>query len=77
MKKNRSLQSVWWVVLLTAILAVPVISEAGVGLFDAKLKQVVTSSTLIWTNIKKEAMDNYVIGAESDKGNLFLISAYY
>lgn len=68
MKKNRNCQSGWWVVLLTATLAVPAAAEAGVGLYDAKLKQVVTSSTLKWTNLKKEAMSNYVIGAESEQG---------
>lgn len=69
MKKNRNCQSGWWVVLLTATLAVQSAAEAGVGLYNAKLKQVTTSSTLKWTNLKKEFMSNYVVGAESDQGN--------
>lgn len=68
MKKNRNCQSGWWVVLLTATLAVTAAAEAGVGLYNAKLKQVVTSSTLKWTNLKKESMANYVVGAESEQG---------
>lgn len=55
-------------VLLTATLAAPVLGEASAGLFNAKLKQVITSSTLKWNNLKKEAMDTYVIGAESPQG---------
>lgn len=69
MKKNRSCQSGWWVVLLTATLAVQVTAEAGAGLYNSKLKQVTTSSTLKWTNLKKESMSNYVVGAESEQGN--------
>lgn len=70
MKKNRNCQSGWWVVLLTATLAVQVSAEAGVGLYNSKLKQVTTSSTLRWTSLKKESMSNYVVGAESDQGNM-------
>ncbi|VVD00887.1 unnamed protein product [Leptidea sinapis] len=46
--ESRSFTSGWWVVLLTATLAVSVTGDAGVGLFNAKLKQIVTSSTLKW-----------------------------
>lgn len=70
MKKNRNCQSGWWVVLLTATLAVHAAAEAGVGLYNSKLKQVITSSTLKWTNLKKEAMSNYVVGAESELGTV-------
>lgn len=70
MKKNRNYQSGWWVVLLTATLAVPAMTEAGVGLYNSKLKQVTTSSTLKWANPRKEAMANYVVGSESEQGTV-------
>lgn len=44
-------------------------SDAGVSLYNAKLKQIVTSSTLKWTTLKKEAMENLVVGADSTEGN--------
>lgn len=69
MKKNRNCERGWWVLLLTATLAGPAIAEAGVGLYNARLKQVVTSSTLKWTNMRKEAMQNYVVGTISPQGN--------
>lgn len=65
--KNRTS---WWALLLTATLAVGTFADAGVGLYNARLQQVVTSSTLKWTNMKKEAMDNYVTGADSQQGNI-------
>lgn len=68
MTKYRSCQSGWWVVLLTATLALPAMAESGVGLYNAKLKQTVTSSTLKWSNPKKDAMQNFVPGAESEQG---------
>lgn len=77
MKKNRNCQSGWWVVLLTATLAAQVASEAGVGLYNSKLKQVTTSSTLKWTNLKKESMSNYVVGADSEQGNNIISSVLY
>ncbi|KAF9409418.1 hypothetical protein HW555_011193 [Spodoptera exigua] len=46
-----------------------------VGLYNSKLKQVTTSSTLRWTNLKKESMSNYVVGAESDQGPIYLCRA--
>lgn len=69
MKKNRNCQSGWWVVLLTATLAVPAMTEAGVGLYKSKLKQVTTSSTLKWANKRIEAMTNYVVGSGSEQGS--------
>lgn len=68
MKKNIKCTSGWWVVLLTATLAVGGLADSGVGLYNAKLKQVVTSSTLKWANLKKESMDSYIIGAHSEEG---------
>lgn len=68
MKKNTKCTSGWWVVLLTATLAVGGLADSSVGLYNAKLKQVVTSSTLKWANLKKESMENYVIGADSEEG---------
>ncbi|KAG6457567.1 hypothetical protein O3G_MSEX010365 [Manduca sexta] len=65
----------WWVVLLTATLAVTVSAEAGVGLYYARLKQVITSSTLKWTTLNKDVMTNYVIGANSEKGLIYLCRA--
>lgn len=68
MKKTKSCTSGWWVVLLTATLAVGALADAGVGLFNARLKQVITSSTLKWSNLKKESMGYYVTGADSEQG---------
>lgn len=65
---------------MTATLAIGALADVGVGLYNAKLNQVVTSSTLKWANLKKEAMDNYVVGAESEKGEktlLFLFINFY
>lgn len=76
MKKSKHCTSGWWVVLLTATLAVGAIADAGVGLFNARLKQIVTSSTLKWSNLKKEAMENYVVGAESQQGIQNLYSLF-
>lgn len=73
MKKNRNCQSGWWVVLLTATLAVPAMAEASVGLFNSKLKQVTTSSTLKWATPRTEAMTNYVVGSESEQGTYLTI----
>lgn len=72
MKKNTKCTSGWWVVLFTATLAVGGLADSSVGLYNAKLKQVVTSSTLKWANLKKESMDNYVIGADSEAGPIYL-----
>lgn len=68
MKNCGKCQSGWWVVLLTATLAAPAMGEAGACLFNAKLKQIITSNTLKWASLKKEVMSNYVIGAESEQG---------
>lgn len=76
MKKIRNCESGWWVVLLTVTLAVSALAETGVGLYNAKLKQVITSSTLKWTNLKKESMNNYVIGADSEQGIVSIRSCY-
>ncbi|XP_026488386.1 protein unzipped [Vanessa tameamea] len=72
MKKTKNCGSGWWVVLLTATLAVGALADAGVGLFNARLKQVITSSTLKWANLKKEAMEYYVAGAESQQGPIYV-----
>lgn len=65
MRKIRSSESGWWVILLTSTLVVSVVADGGVGLFNARLQQVTTSSTLKWTTITTDP----VIGAESDNGN--------
>lgn len=68
--KNRSRQSGWWILLVTMALIAPAASEAGVNLFNSRLKQITTSSTLKWKNFRKEFMNNYVVGAESEEGTI-------
>lgn len=69
MKNNIHCASGWWVVLLTATLAVSAMADTGASLYNSSLSQVITSSTLKWTNLKKENINNYVIGATSPQGN--------
>lgn len=69
MKKNINCASGWWVVLLTATLAVSAMADTGASLYNSSLSQVITSSTLKWTNLKKENINNYVTGASSPQGN--------
>lgn len=69
MKNNIHCTSGWWVVLLTATLAVSAMADTGASLYNSSLSQVITSSTLKWTNLKKENINNYVIGATSPQGN--------
>lgn len=58
-------------VVIVATLAGLVQSDA-VSLYNAQLKQMVTSSTLKWTTLKKEAMENYVTGVDSPQGKFGL-----
>lgn len=71
MKKNMHCASGWWVVLLTATLAVSAMAGTGASLYNSSLSQVITSSTLKWTNLKKENINNYVTGATSPQGKFY------
>ncbi|KAI5634498.1 putative peptidase (DUF1758) domain-containing protein [Phthorimaea operculella] len=64
MKKNIHCASGWWVVLLTATLAVSVLaSDQEVKLFSSSVQNILTSSTLQWKSFRRDKMSSYVSGA--------------
>lgn len=59
MRKNRSTECILEVVLLIAALTVTTLAENSVGIYNARLQQVTTSSTLKWTSLTTDPVVAY------------------
>lgn len=66
MRKNKisEMGRWWWITHLIATLAVLSSAETSVGIFNARLQQVTTSSTLKWKMVTVDP----VIAAETENG---------